>query len=82
MVRLAEYSHDPYYLQRTRDNLACFLQFIAREDGDFNARKGMVTERYYHSRGFGPKGAILPISHARSTGLVLYACQAGLNLDE
>jgi hypothetical protein len=82
MVRLAKYSHDRYYLERTRDNLACFLQFIAREDGDFNARKGMVTGHYYNSRGFGPKGAILPISHARSAGLVLYACQAGLSLDE
>ena len=82
MVRLAEHSQDPYYLERTRDNLACFLQFIAREDGDFNARKGIVTERYFNSRGFGPKGAILPIAHARSAGLVLYACQAGLSLDE
>jgi hypothetical protein len=82
MVRLAEHSQDPYYLERTRDNLACFLQFTAREDGDFNARKGMVTERYFNSRGFGPKGAILPIAHARSAGLVLYACQAGLGLDE
>ena len=82
MVRLAEHSNDPYYLERSRDNLACFLQFIAREDGDFNARKGMVTERYYNSRGLEPKGAILPISHVRTAGLVLYACQAGLSLDE
>ena len=82
MMRLAEHAGDPYYLERTRDNLACFLQFIAREDGDFNARKGMVTERYFNSRGAGPKGAMLPIAHARSAGLVLYACQAGLSLDE
>jgi hypothetical protein len=82
MMRLAEHTGDRYYLERTRDNLACFLQFIAREDGDFNARKGMVTERYFNSRGAGPKGAILPIAHARSAGLVLYACQAGLSLDE
>ena len=55
MVRLAEHTADDYYLDRTRDNLACFLQFIAREDGDFNARRGMVSERYYNSRCFGPK---------------------------
>ena len=81
MLRLAEHTGDDYYLERTRDNLACFLQFIAREDGDFNARKGMVSERYYNTRGSGPKGAVLPISHAWSAGLVLYACQAGLSID-
>jgi hypothetical protein len=81
MLRLAEHTGDDYYLERTIDNLACFLQFIAREDGDFNARKGMVSERYYNTRCFGPKGAILPISHAWSAGLVLYACQAGLSID-
>ena len=81
MVRLAEHCGDDYYLERTRDNLACFLQFIAREDGDFNARRGMVSERYYNTRCFGPKGAILPVSHAWSAGLVLYACQAGLSVD-
>lgn len=82
MVRLAAHSGDSYYLDRTRDNLACFLQFIAREDGDFNARKGMVSERYYNSRCFGPKGSILPVSHAWSAGLVLYACQAGLSVND
>jgi len=82
MMRLAGHAGDNYYLERTRDNLACFLQFIAREDGDFNARKGMVSERYYNTRGSGPKGAILPISHAWSVGLVLYACQAGLSLGD
>ena len=69
-------------MDRTRDNLACFMQFIAREDGDFNARRGMVTGRYNNTRGPGPKGAILPVSHAWSAGLVLYACQAGLALDD
>ncbi|TMD40113.1 MAG: hypothetical protein E6I88_10605 [Chloroflexi bacterium] len=81
LVRLSEHSGDAYYADRAGDNLACALQFIAREDGDFNARKGMITERFYNSRCFGPKGAILPVSHAWSAGLVLYACQAGLFLD-
>jgi hypothetical protein len=76
MLRLSRLSGDDYYRQRTRDNLHCFLQFVAREDGDFNARKGMVTERYYHTRCFGPKGGILPLAHAWSAGLLLYACQA------
>jgi hypothetical protein len=81
LMRLSEHSGDRYYAQRARDSLANALQFIAREDGDFNARKGMVTERYYNSRCFGPKGAILPISHAWSAGLVVYACEAGVSLD-
>jgi hypothetical protein len=82
MMRLAEHTGDIYYTERTRDNLACFLQFIAREDGDFNARRGMVSERYYNTRCSGPKGAILPISHAWSAGLVLYACQAGISIGD
>ncbi|HEY9288360.1 MAG TPA: hypothetical protein VIT43_10095 [Candidatus Dormibacteraeota bacterium] len=81
LMRLSEHSGDRYYLERAIDNLSASLQFIAREDGDFNARRGMVTERFYNSRCFGPKGALLPVSHAWSAGLVLYACQAGLSLD-
>ncbi len=81
MVRLAAHLGDEYLLDRTRDNLACSLQFIAREDGDFNARKGMVNERYAHTRGLTPKGSIEPVSSAVSAGLILYACQGGLQVD-
>jgi hypothetical protein len=81
LMRLSDHTGDRYYRDRAEDSLANALQFIAREDGDFNARKGMVTERYYNSRCFGPKGGILPVSHAWSAGLVLYACEAGLTLD-
>ncbi|MBD0329719.1 MAG: hypothetical protein ICV64_06405, partial [Thermoleophilia bacterium] len=49
MVRLARHTGDPYYLERTRDNFACFRQFIAREDGDFNAYRGMASERFYQT---------------------------------
>ncbi|MGE5674468.1 MAG: hypothetical protein ACM3XM_11340 [Mycobacterium leprae] len=75
MMRLAAYTGDGYYRERTRDNLACFLQFIAREDGDFNAYKGMITERYYNTHCFQPKGMMLTLSHAWSVGLTLYAAQ-------
>ena len=54
---------------------------VAREDRDFNARKGMVSDRYFNSRGIGPKGALMPVSHASTAGLVLYACQSGLSVD-
>jgi hypothetical protein len=75
MMRLWEYTGDDYYLERTRDNLSCFLQFVAREDGDFNAYKGMVTERYYNTNCFQPKGMMLTLSHSWCVGLVLYAAQ-------
>lgn len=75
MLRLWTYTGDDYYLDRTRDHIACFLQFIAREGGDFNAYKGMVTERFYNTNCFQPKGMMLTLSHAWCVGLVLYAAQ-------
>jgi hypothetical protein len=78
MVRLARETGDDYYLERTRENLACFRQFIAREDGDFGARRGMASERYYQTDVFEPKGGLLPLSHAWSIGVLLYACEAAL----
>lgn len=70
---------DGHYLDRARDNLACFLQLIAREDGDFNAGRGMVTERYYHTDCFQPKGSMLTLSHAWCIGVTLLGCQVALD---
>ena len=80
LVRLAELTGDPWYRDRARETLACFRQFIARGDGDFNARRGMAPERYYQTNCFGPKGAIGPLSHAWSLALLLYACDAAADL--
>lgn len=82
MLRLWRYTKDDYYLNRTRDNLACFTQFIARADGDFNAYKGMVTERYYNTNCFQPKGMLLTLSHAWSVGVILNAAQAAVAFEE
>ncbi|MBM7679899.1 hypothetical protein JOD43_000058 [Pullulanibacillus pueri] len=76
LMRLWRYTGDRYYLDRNRDHLACFLQCVAREGGDFNAYKGMVTERFYNTNCFQPKGMMLTLSHAWCVGLVLYASQA------
>jgi hypothetical protein len=81
LVQLARATGDDYYLERTRENLACFRQFIAREDGDFGAYKGMATERYYQTDCFAAKGMLLTLSHAWSVGVLLYACEAALELD-
>jgi hypothetical protein len=80
MVRLARASGDEWYLQTTRENLACFRQFVARHDGDFGAQRGMTTERYYQTDVFAPKGGLLPLAHAWTTGVLLYACEAALEL--
>ena len=80
MVRLSSHTGDPYYLERTRENLACFRQFVAREDGDFNARRGMAPERYYQTNYGGARGSIGPLSHAWCLGLLLAACDAAADL--
>ncbi len=79
MLALWRATGDAYYLDRTRDNLACFLQFVAREDGDFGGRRGMVSERYYQTDCFGPHGGLLSLSHAWSVGAVLHACLAAMD---
>jgi hypothetical protein len=80
MVRLARVLDDDYYLERTRENLDCFRQFIAREDGDFDAYKGMASERYYQTDCFAAKGMLLTLSHAWSVGVLLYGCEEALGL--
>lgn len=73
LLHLAYYLGDEYYRERAQDNLLCFRQFIAREDGDFGARKGMVSEQYYHTDWLQPKGNLLPLSHAWCIGHTILA---------
>lgn len=80
MVRLARVTGEEWYEQTTRENLACFRQFVARHDGDFGALKGMTSERYYQTDVFAPKGGLLPLAHAWTTGVLLYGCEAALEL--
>ncbi len=80
MLRLAEATGDEHYRETTRENLACFRQFIARHDGDFGARKGMTSERYYQTDVFAPKGGLLPLSHAWTGGVLLLGCEDALEL--
>jgi hypothetical protein len=63
------------YRTSALENLDCFRQFIAREDGDFGAQKGMAAERYLQTDCFGEKGTLQPLSHAWSIGVLLYACE-------
>jgi hypothetical protein len=81
-VRLARHLDDPYYLDSARENLDCFRQFVARADGDFNAYRGMVSERFYQTECFQAKGMLLTLSHAWSAGVLLYACETARDLPE
>ncbi|MFZ3555561.1 hypothetical protein [Streptomyces sp. BH055] len=81
-VRLARHLDDAYYLRSTRENLDCFRQFVARADGDFNAYRGMVSERFYQTECFQAKGMLLTLSHAWSAGVLLYACERARELPE
>ena len=78
LAELSAATGDPYYLERARESLACFRQFIARFDGDFNAYRGMASERYYQTECFQPKGMLLTLSHAWSVGVLLLACEQAI----
>ncbi len=75
LLELAAASGDDHYRERALETLACFRQFVARFDGDFNAYRGMVTERYYQTECFQPKGMLLTLSHAWSAGVLLLGCE-------
>lgn len=79
LARLWRLTGDDHYVQRARDNLDCFLQLIARVDGDFNAGRGMVTERYYQTNCFQPKGSVLTLSHAWCVGVTLHGCLVAMD---
>jgi hypothetical protein len=78
MLRLADATGDDLYRRTTVENLACFRQFIAREDGDFDAYRGMASERFYQTDCFQAKGMLLTLSHAWSVGVLLLGCEDAL----
>lgn len=82
LVRLGRALGDGWYGTRAAEHFAAARQFIARSDGDFNARRGMAPERLYQTDCFGPKGAIGPLSHAWVLGLLLYASEVARDLPE
>jgi hypothetical protein len=79
LTRLGEYTGDDYYTRSAQENLACFRQFVARADGDFNAYRGMVSERFYQTACYQPKGMLLTLSHAWCVGVLLLACEDSLD---
>jgi hypothetical protein len=79
LVELSRLTGDPHYSERAHEALAAWRQMIARRDGDLNGRRGMVSERFHQTDWVRPKGSILPLSHAWSAGVLLFACLAALD---
>lgn len=78
LLEMSELTGDPSYGQRARETLACFRQLVPVSDGDFNAYRGMITERYYQTDCFQPKGMVLTLSHAWSAGVLLLGCEQAI----
>ncbi|UFU04473.1 hypothetical protein LQF12_07850 [Ruania suaedae] len=78
MLQLAEALGDSYYAERALEHLACFRQCVPRVDGEMNAYRGMITERYYQTAAFQPKGMILGLSHAWCVGVLLLGAEQAL----
>lgn len=78
LYELSRATGDPSYAAAAEEQLACFRQFVARVDGDFNAHRGMVTERFYQTDCFEPKGMILTLSHSWCAGAILLGNEVAL----
>jgi hypothetical protein len=78
LVELSRATGDDHYRMRAAESVAAWRQFVARRDGDFNAMRGMISERFYQTDCFRAKGSLLPLSHAWTGGVVLFACLAAL----
>lgn len=79
MLDLADALDDEYYRDRALETLACFRQLVPRVDGELNAYRGMITERYYHTTCFQPKGMLLTLAHAWSAGVLLLGAEQALS---
>lgn len=75
MLELSRATGDDHYAARALETLACFRQLIPRVDGELNAYRGMISERYYQTDCFQPKGMMLTLSHAWSVGVLLLGCE-------
>ncbi|TDC54166.1 hypothetical protein E1212_03255 [Jiangella ureilytica] len=75
LAELSAATGDPHYRERAEEAVACFRQLIPTADGEVNAYRGMITERYYQTECFQPKGMLLTLSHAWSAGVLLLACE-------
>lgn len=76
LCKLWMWTGDQYYYDRARDHLHYALQMIAREDGDMGARRGMMSEQWYHTDWWQPKGCMLQLAHIWCAGFLILVDQA------
>ncbi|HEY0605248.1 MAG TPA: hypothetical protein VGD58_20175, partial [Herpetosiphonaceae bacterium] len=74
-LKLWHMLRDDYYFDTARDLLGFARQTLARVDGECNARRGMLSEQWFHVDWTHPKGAMLALAHAWCNGLAIYAFQ-------
>jgi len=87
LIRLWDHTGDDYLLRQTRNNLQACTQIICWADGVYNGFRGMSTERFVQSDFDLPKGTLMQLAHAWTTGCLLYASrfvseQASVCIDE
>lgn len=84
LCRLADYTGDPYYQARLQDAVRFAVQLVAREEGQFNGRRGMVPAQLYHVDWVRPKGSVLGVSSVMTAALIGYSdlVQRNLRLPE
>lgn len=75
LLKLWQATGDTFYFTAARDLLGFARQTLARVDGECNARRGMLTEQWYHVDWTHPKGSLLQLAHAWCNGLAIYAFQ-------
>ncbi len=73
LIKLWMVTGDRYYLDRARDHVRYSLQMIARADGDMGARRGMISEQWYHTDWWQPKGMMLLLAHVWCAGFAILA---------
>ncbi len=73
LLRFYAYAGDGHLLRRAADHQMCWLQFIARRDQDFGARRGMMSEQWMNTDWPQARGSLLALAHSWCAGLVLHA---------
>lgn len=78
LFALSDATGDGHYAERAEETLACFRQLVPLDDGDFNAYRGMITERFYQTACFQPKGMVHALAHAWCAGVLLLGCEQAI----
>ncbi|CAN5363655.1 hypothetical protein BH09SUM1_BH09SUM1_18380 [soil metagenome] len=71
-VKLANFTGDSYYRERSEDARLFATQLIARDEGHFNARAGLVAGHIYATDWLQPKGMVSSVGMAMSATLIKY----------